>query len=355
MIESCNYLEQITLTADLPDLSFYTDHPCLDITLCANDEELLSGRYHAYNGMVEVADVASLFESFGRSSDPMLIECVLTAENVEADESMVESFTLLFCSRHANVADPRNWLLENFLTFTPVRRIAPGGFANVAWYAAARESVRLDLVIDYLDDSGTRRSYRHCHSGNGLASFTTELRRTIVPMQEAERIIREKCSVALPTLISVTFLRGRRSATFYIDAALEGVVPFYYYNCFGITDHIALPGKTTRRLASESTVADLGQRSMLYDVTHRLEFDTESAPLTEAEQRQVEEMLTSPEVLIAADPSNPDLPIYDTDIDSHTQILVTANTMEFPDDADQLPTAKFTWRFAANGLRATLS
>ncbi len=112
-----------------------------------------------------------------------------------------------------------------------------------------------------------------------------------------QRVIEAK-KISAMTLLFVTVHCGERSATFFIDPALTDVVPFYYLNCFGVVEHIALPRITTEKIKSDRSVSTLGKSSRFYDVTTSKEYEVESGPLTSDECLHVEQIFTSPMVRI---------------------------------------------------------
>ena len=141
-------------------------------------------------------------------------------------------------------------------------------------------------------------------------------------MDDVRQRVMEAKKLSLLTLLSVTVRCGNRSATFFVDPALADIEPFYYLNCFGVSEHLSLQRVTTSK-----------------------EYEVESAPLTSDECLQVEQMFTSPTVRI---PFGIYAVQYETDFDALTTILITDFTSEISDTNEKPNSVKFTWRFAEN-------
>uniref|UniRef100_UPI003FEFCA4E hypothetical protein n=1 Tax=Candidatus Limisoma sp. TaxID=3076476 RepID=UPI003FEFCA4E len=103
------------------------------------------------------------------------------------------------------------------------------------------------VYCTFINDKGQRDTYLYTHSGNGMIAHINGIMTEYVGLDQ----IREKVKVAKKietlTLQSVTVRCGNRSATFFIDPALADIEPFYYLNCFGVSEHISLSRITTEK------------------------------------------------------------------------------------------------------------
>ncbi len=344
MIRFGFHTPDVVLSSDLPDITVFTDHDFVDVRLSAYGNVLLAGRYYAMNGTATVSDISSLVEGFlAGNTDENL--CEFNIEAFVGAEIAEQSFTVLYCDKSTGLYDPADWLRENFLTLSPVRRLAPDSFINVSWYTTEKECISFRVYATFINDKGMRDTYFYVNSGNGMIAHINGIMNQYIYLSDVRQKVMEVKKLASLTLLSVTVRCGERSATFFIDPALADVVLFYYLNCFGVVEHIALPRITTEKIKSDRSVATLGKSSRFYDVTNSKEYEVESAPLTSDECLQVEQMFTSPAVRI---PYGIYSSLYDNDFDVLSTILITDFTSELSDTDEKPNSVKFTWRFADN-------
>ncbi len=344
MINFSVYIPTLFLSSDLPDITIATDHEAVDFRISIDGEVLLNGRYYAFNDEVTVSDIVPLIEDYMvRHIDMNIVDVHLEAS--DGEEADTVDFRVLYCDKLTGLYDPSDWLKENFLTLTRSHRISPDAFIKVAWYATERESIMLRVYATFLNDKGQRATYQYPYSGNGQVAHADGILTEYVLLVSIRDLIKERLSVQSPLLQSLTVCCGNRSATFFIDPELEVYTPFFYLNCFGIVEHIALPRTTTVKVKSDRSLASLGHASQFYDISTSKEFEVESGPLTSDECVQIEQMLTSSSVRI---PYGADCMKYDTDFEALRKILITDYTCEFSDNNEKLNKVKFTWRFAEN-------
>lgn len=125
------------------------------------------------------------------------------------------------------------------------------------------------------------RTYQYPHSGNGQIAHINGMMTEYVVLNTVVDKIRDRTKVENPVLQSVTVRCTNRSATFFIDPDLAGIVSIYYLNCFEVPEHILciMPRTTTEKVKSDRSVALLGKISEFYDNTHSKEYEVESGPL----------------------------------------------------------------------------
>lgn len=344
MIRFGFYTPPVVFSSDLPDVAIFTDHDFVDFRLLAGNYVLLEGRYYALNGTVIVSDIASIIEHFlAGNTDSNLFDFNLEAK--AGDETATADFTVLYCDRSTGIFSPEEWVRENFLTLSPIRRLAPDSYINVSWYTTEKEGILFRVYATFINDKGQRDTYQYAHSGNGQIAHVNGILSELVFLSDVRDRIKSVKKIESLTLQSVTVRCGERSATFFIDSALDGIVPFYYLNCFGVVEQLSLQRTTTGKVKANRPIATLGKTSRFYDVTTSKEYEVESAPLTTDECIQIEQMLTSPSVRV---PFGESTYLYDTDFDALMPILITDFTSEFSDTDDKPNTVKFTWRFAEN-------
>lgn len=344
MIRFGFYTPPLMLSSDVPDVTIFTDHEFVDFRLLGGNFALLEGRYYALNGTVIVSDIASIIEHFlAGNTDSNLFDFNLEAK--AGGETATAAFTVLYCDKATGIFTPEYWVKENFLTLSPVRRLAPDSYINVSWYTTEKEGILFRVYVTFLNDKGQRDTYQYTHSGNGQIAHANTIFQELIYLDDVRKKIKSAKKIASLTLQSVTVRCGERYATFFIDPALADVTPIYYLNCFGVMEHISLQRTTTEKVKADRSIATLGKTSRFYDVTTSKEYEVESAALTSDECVQVEQMLTAPSVRV---PFGNSVMFYETDFDALLPILITDFTSEFSDTDDKLNKVKFTWRFSEN-------
>lgn len=350
MIRIGFYTSTVNLSGNLPDISIFTDHDFVDFRLACYGSTLLEGRFYALNGTVLISEISSLVGSFmAGNADSNLCDFTIEAYFGDtATDYTSQQFTVLFCDREVGFSDPGDWLKENFLTLTPVRRLAPDSFINVSWYTTEKEGIAFRVYATFLNDKGVRDTYFYVLSGNGMIAHINGILTEYITMAEIREKIVATGRTGSLTLLSVTVRCGNRSATFFVDPALADIEPFYYLNCFGVPEHLSLQRVTTEKVKADRSIASLGKSSQFYDVQTSKSYEVESAPLTSGECLQVEQMLTSPSVRLPFGEYNP---IYEMDFDALLPVLITDFTSELSDTDEKPNSVKFTWRYAGNGLK----
>lgn len=344
MIRFGFYIPPVVLSSDLPDINIFTDHEFADFRLLAGGATLLEGRYYALNGSTVVSDISSIVEHFlAGNTDNNLFE--FDIEATAGGETATAKMNVLYCDKATGLFLPDVWLKENFLTLSPFRRLAPESYINLSWYTTEKEGIMFRVYATFLNDKGQRDTYFYAHSGNGQIAHINGIMSELVYLSDIRKKIISAKKIESLTLQSVTVRCGERSATFFIDPALAGIVPFFYLNCFGVVEQLSLQRTTTEKVKADRSIATLGRSSQFYDVTTSKEYEVVSAALTSDECLQVEQMLTSPSVRI---PYGPNTSLYDNDFDARIPILITDFTSELSDTDEKLNSVKFTWRFAEN-------
>ena len=344
MIRFGYYTPSVVLSSDLQDVNIFTDHSFVDFRLSCGPSTVVESRYYAYNGTIIISDICSLIEDYlAGQTENTLSEFTISA--TAGDESAELSFTVLYCDRTLGLFAPEDWLRQNFLTLSQSRRIAPDDFIQLSWYTTEREGISFRVYATFINDKGVRDTYYYAHSGNGLIAHFNGIMTECVWLRQVREKIKTALKLESLTLLSVSIRCGDRSASFYIDHALAGVVPFYYLNCFGVPEHISLPRTTTEKIKTDRSIATVGKSSQFYDITTSKEYEVVTGALSSDECLQVEQMLTSPSVGV---PFGPDEVMYETDFDALHIILISDFTSEISDGNDKLNSVKFTWRFADN-------
>lgn len=350
MIRIGFYTYPVMLSSELPDVGIFTDHDYIDFRLSSAGRTLLAERYYALGGVVNVCDIASIVEQYMSGiADLNLSEFSIEAFVGEDETDHTEvSFRVLYCDRDLSLGDPSQFLLQNFLTLTSCRRVAPENNIEVQWYAADREGISLRVYATYLDGEGRRGTYLYVHSGNGMMQHGDGIIREIIDLPTVAARAKSAYKLDSLTLLSVTIRCGERMLTVYADPSLTGIAPFTYTNCFNEVEQLAVQCVTTYKIKVDRSLANLGRTSQFYDVSTSKEYEMQTAPLTTDECRQLEQMLASPQVRL---PVGQNCDWRETDFGAMRGILITDFTCELSDSDEKPNTAKFTWRFESNRPR----
>lgn len=140
---------------------------------------------------------------------------------------------------------------------------------------------------------------------------------------------------------------GSRTVTLFIDPELTSSRQFFFLNCFNQVEKIDINGVTTENVSSERSLAVVSRIHSQYDVSHSVEYETDSAPLTDDEALLVRQMLTSTSVKTQVD----ECPLSYNDFDDRPSILITDYTCELANKPDELNSVKFTWQLSDSTVR----
>lgn len=337
-------------SSELDSLQILTDCPYIDFCLLAGGSELLSGRYYPYGNLVWVTELSSLIENYiAQDPDSNFVEVEFEASY--GSECQTGSAYVLYCDRSFGSLFTADWLAENFLSPTRIFRLPPESYIAVRWYAVDRESRLFRVYATYADTEGNVGTYSYAHSGNGQVVHGNNVESEFIVLRDVADKIKAAHKLTDVTLLSVTIVCCKRSATYYIDPSLSSVRPYYYTNCFNVIEQLWLPAITTEKIKAERSVASIGQTAQFYDCTTSKEYEVQSGPLTSDECVQVEQMLTSPNVRT---PGGSDAAIVETDFMAIEPILITDMTCELSDTDEKPNSVKFTWRYSGNRPKVAL-
>ena len=221
MIRIGFYTPTVMLSADLPDVSIFTDQDFVDFRLTSGGMVLLDERYYTYNGSATVADIASLIEQYMAGNPDLNFSEFFIEASAPDGSAASHSFRVIYCDRALGLYDPSQWLLENFLTLSAYRRIAPDTFFELQWFATDREPIAFFIYATYLDPDGNTATYRYVLSGNGMIQHGDGINRQFVLLADVRAKIQAATKASTPpTLLSVTARCGERSLTLFVDPAL---------------------------------------------------------------------------------------------------------------------------------------
>ena len=347
MIKIQNFRDMI-LSCHIGTIMILTDKEYIDVDISTSETgALLSERYFASNGRVLLYDLRSLVEQAMRTHCMSLVNVSLKAYVGNPDEQSEDydekNFCVLYCDRDIDIYDFEPLLRSHFLTAAASRRVAPDCFVFLPFFAYAGESVNYEIFVDFVsgDEPG------HCRLEGPLnqstASYNYVRMHTFFSSQVKQQAEEEVGGEIELTAFTVRV--GDRAASFFIDKSLAGTRPFYFRNCFNVSDNLFIPAVTTAKTKVDRSLAVLGTVSQFYDATCEQTYEVQSAGLTADECSLTEQMFCSDDVRTPYE-SAPD----DGDFDALRPVLITDSTSEIADDPEKPNTMKFTWRYAENRI-----
>lgn len=347
MIKIQNF-RAMMLSCHIGTISILTDKEYIDVDISTTEKDyLLSERYYATDGKVTLYDLRSLVEQAMRPHGIVVtnvwFEVYVDTPDEHSDDYDRAGFKVIYCDRDIDIYDFEPLLRSHFLTAAASRRVAPESFVFLPFFTFNGELVNYEIYCDFL--SGGMPG--HCSfkgpyqqstaSSDGVwmhTIFCSEIQRQAEDMVGAEI-----------ELTAFTVRVGDRAASFFIDKSLAGTRPFYFRNCFNVSDNLFVPAVTTAKTKVDRSLAVLSNVSQFYDATCEQTYDVQSAGLTADECSLAEQMFCSDDVRTPYE-SAPD----DGDFDALRPVLITDSTSEIADDPEKPNTVKFTWRYAENRI-----
>lgn len=341
----------IILSSAIGDIGIEVDGSYVDVTLTApGNIVILSERYYAYGSRVTLYDIATLIEAEMRNAGYSVANFTLRVFT-DTVGNKADSWTLhvLYCDRYAIGNDIPNFLLENFLTTLPVRRLAfnsgSPSTVSLSFYAETGESLEYSVHYRFRKrDSDALYSHSFIMQGGRTAS-APGIYQIDLPMAS---IIADAASFATARLGEISLLSfiircGQRSLTFFVDYSLEDRETFFFRNCFNVWDYAAVPVFATAKTDVDRSTAIINGTSQFYDQSVTKKYEVEAGPLTSDEAEWIDQLFTAYDVFrIEADATNPDDPYL------LAPVLITDCTCEMQSGDEKLNIAKFTWRYADN-------
>ncbi len=343
MIRLAQFPEML-LSCNIGEIAVLTDHDYLSVSLATATKTLLSGRFYAYNGTVNINDIRSLVESELNAAGNSLDTFSLTVSY--NDETETSSFTAIYCNRDVVATDVDTMFLTHFLTPASARRISPDALVFVSWFAGKNEKLAYYVYCDYI--AGGKLG--HLSFIAGYANITAEENRIVSVSITCEYVQKEAARLAKTDVVVVAFTVrvGERATSFFIDKALTDMRCFYFRNAFNVPDLIYFPAVTTAKTSVDRSVAVLHDTSQFYDCSQQQSFEVQSASLSPCECLLANQLFSSLNVRIADDSD-------DADFDAMRQILITESTCEISDFPEKPDSVKFSWRYVNNNISLPVS
>ena len=330
----------VALSSSLTDLAILTDEQSVTVRLCeaATGRELFKERLYAYGGEIRLLDLASLVEDSMRPRNLSFARFSLKVFSVsDGDELAAASLPIIYCDRHALSGEFS--ASAHFLTLMPVRRLASADLLSVSYYADDSDQVDESVSADLRRVSdGTVVRVSHVIRSGWWPPDADVYAISIGEAELQELAATEHGGSAADYVPLMAVVRcDRRTMTAYFDPELREQPVLMYRNCFNVLEAVSLPSVTTAKTAVERSTAVRDGRLRLYDQTVTKEFEVEAGPLLKFEADAIDELLSS-------------LDVYKVDTvggDSvATPIVITESTCEIKESDGELPSVKFTWRYA---------
>ena len=347
MIKIQNF-RAMMLSCHIGTISILTDKEYIDVDISTTETgKLLSERYYATDGRVLLYDLRSLVEQamrpYGIVVMSVWFEVYVDIPDDHSDDYDRGGFKCIYCDSDIDIYDFEPLLKSHFLTAAASRRVAPESFVFLPFFAYFGELVNYEIFADFL--SGGEPG--HCSFKGPLqqtSATSNEVWTHTIFCAEVKRHAEDMVGGEIE-LTAFTVRVGDRAASFFIDKSLAGTRPFYFRNCFNVSDNLFVPAVTTAKTKVDRSLAVLGSVSQFYDATCEQTYEVQSAGLTADECSLAEQMFCSDDVRTPYE-SAPD----DGDFDALRPVLITDSTSEIADDPEKPNQVKFTWRYATNRI-----
>ena len=356
MIKIQNF-RAMMLSCHIGTISILTDKEYIDVDISTTETgKLLSERYYATDGRVLLYDLRSLVEQAMRPSGIVVMsvwfEVYVDIPDDHSDDYDRGGFKCIYCDRDIDIYDFEPLLRSHFLTAAASRRVAPESFVFLPFFAYYGELVNYEVFVDYVlkgtwDEERGTRTAGHCSFKGPLqqtSATSNEVWTHTIFCAEVKRHAEDMVGGEVE-LTAFTVRVGDRAASFFIDKSLAGTRPFYFRNCFNVSDNLFVPAVTTAKTKVDRSLAVLGSVSQFYDATCEQTYEVKSAGLTADECSLAEQLFCSDDVRTPYE-SAPD----DGDFDALRPVLITDSTSEIADESEKPNTVKFTWRYAENRI-----
>lgn len=336
----------ILLSSALPDIALSVlESSFADVRLTAPDSSVIfDERLYAVDGRVWLCDLASLVESdlcrLGESFGAYLLEAgSKDAATFTALDSV--SLWVLYCDRFGVCSDIEAFLVENFLTTLPVRRIAPAEPVALSMWVHAGDSLRVDVAAtlrNTLDGSVWPVSLI-------LSEASVSARDGVAGVSLSQQQLLALAPASAPSwaweVVSFSLAAGHRVAQFFVDGSLDPAESFYFRSCFNVWERASLPIATKAKTKAEVEQAVIRGSAVQYDRRITREFESKLGPLSADEAAWVDQLCTSPDVarVIRDEASGEESPVA---------VLVTEVDCDIDQHPDSPNSVKLTWRFAVN-------
>ena len=343
-------IKELVLSCQISNVTILTDKEYVDVSVRSSTQTLLAERYFATDSKVILYDMRSLIERCIRDAGLAMDRFTIAAEFRSQDssgESSEASFRCIYCDRDIDIYDFEPLLRSHFLTSAASRRVAPESFVFLPFFAFAGDTLGYDVYVDYvLKETGNEErgtcvlptiNANATAAEDGIQCMTIYL---YAIKQMTEDVVGSEVEVT-----AYTVRVGDRAASFFIDKSLAGTRPFYFRNCFNVSDSLFVPAVTTAKTKVDRSLAVLGNVSQFYDDTCEQTYEVQSAGLTTDECSLAEQMFCSDDVRTPYE-SAPD----DGDFDALRPVLITDSTSEIADEPEKPNQVKFTWRYATNRI-----
>ncbi len=324
--------DDVLLSANVPDVTVFTENPYVDITFRSSTRTLLTTRLYQSGGMASLRDLRPIIEASLENNHTPLDTFTIEAGYLDKDaEKATASFAAVYCSAKMPLS-PSSFFVSNYLCTARSRRIPPDGFAWLSLFAREGESLTYTVTADTIADDGTHTIKNYTAGNNGITADADDVFSLCVTAESV------RSHIDGGTITAFTVRCGGRSATFFVDEALADAQAFYFRNVFNAEEALWLPAVTTAKTTADRSIAVVGGQSQFYDRTAERTYEVQTAGLTAEECALAEQLMLSAETRV------PDGD--DTDFDAHPEILITDFTCEISDTAEKPNTLKFTWRYA---------
>lgn len=344
-------VQEFVWSSDIPEEIYATtDYDYLFVEIRLSNVLLFSARLNAINGQVCLYNTAELVESYLLSSSNIREQC--SVRFYSPDKTVYSSlYFYVFLSNRKLSVGVLEFFSYNFAAIYPS-------------CLAADNTVCLNSIVirkTSLNVSYSANILFSPANSQRLETFSTSLtfRREIMRSDGNYNMALDKIYLSKAYLLSLLIASGydvadisscsicRDDGAFYTIYFIKSlpVITVTYLNNFGYWETLPLEGAVTEKTKKEASVAVLGRKSLLYDVSVDKEYEFVSADITPAFANRLSDILYSRRLFLG----------YSENPETLPEIIVTSNTSEISSADSSLASVKFTYQFADNVSRVDVS
>lgn len=310
------------LTCDYPTIAARVTANAVQASLIVDPNgksmTIYSSLLYSVNGIVTIYDFDRLLEDY------------LVGQNLMFDtfELVIDTALVRFTALHCAFAlDPDFSPEERFLTTSATSTVHAGSVISLPHIPDGSDSYHVKVVG--LDNDGrtvmAERIYRRNNS-NGYVLFDVK---EIIDFALNKTDWETGVDIARVAYFSIS--HGTAQKIFYL-ADDPTFLTFRFRNLFNAIEYIDVAATVRRKTSVERETAVCGGNARQYNRHVARVYEVETGPLTADRLNDLEQLVCSHEVrLCTAD--------YDYDV------ITTDHTLEYDNNDESLPAAKFTFRF----------
>lgn len=294
--------------------------------------QLFTSTYRLSNSQVEIYDISTLVEQYIEERNlKNICKVKIVLQGDVTDDTATYEFNIIY-SKHELDVDAKNIVNTQFLTTALSRLVSYYSYDDCIYFYATMSTVTVETSITVKRQNGSITTY-------------TKSRRKACTISEYNSI---DCSLSIlyidrevygfpetATVLSYTIKVGSNIIARFYVAEPQRALYFHFRNKFMLPECAYIPVETVVKTKTTQSIAQYGTQLVAYDREHVVEYECQTAELTQDTAHWLTEMLQSHYVNL-----------YNPDADQSKDIIITEYTSELSDEPAATTSLKFKIRFA---------